>query len=78
MITTANQAVQAAMAVVLPQTETVDIYLFGHSVGGLFALSWPYFVGSQNIKAIVTADPIPGTAQLPEWLVKNLPNDVPF
>jgi len=78
MITTANQAVQAAMTVVLPQAETVDIYLFGHSVGGLFALSWPYFVGSQNIKAIVAADPIPGTAQLPEWLVKDLPNDVPF
>ena len=78
MIANANQAVQQALQVVLPHSQDFDIYLFGHSVGGLFALSWPYYIGATNIKGITAADPIPGTANLPAWLRDALPNDVPF
>jgi hypothetical protein len=78
MIKTAWAAVQNAMQTVLGQTENVDIYLFGHSVGGLFVLSWPNFVGTQNIKAIMAADPISATAELPEWIIKHLSIKSPF
>jgi hypothetical protein len=71
MITNAAKAVQAAMAVVFPQSARPDLYLFGHSVGGLFALSWPFFNGVQGIKGILAADPIPATASLPSWLLEG-------
>jgi dienelactone hydrolase len=78
MIANANEAFQQALQVVLPQCQELDIYLFGHSVGGLFVLSWPFFIGPANIKGIVAADPIPGTANLPTWLKVALRSDAPF
>ncbi|PTV95523.1 hypothetical protein C8J27_104159 [Rhodobacter aestuarii] len=47
-----------------PGTE-VDTYVYGHSLGGLFALSWPYYVQAGGYPAqlmplqVLTADPIP-------------------
>lgn len=45
-----------------------DFYVFGHSLGGLLALSWPYFVADFNrtkynflAKQILTADPAPSS-----------------
>lgn len=40
-----------------------DFYVFGHSLGGLLALSWPAFVQDQKFfpKQILTADPAPST-----------------
>jgi pimeloyl-ACP methyl ester carboxylesterase len=49
-------------------TTALDTYVFGHSLGGLFALSWPYFVQQENYPEnmmplqILVADPIPDTA----------------
>jgi len=43
----------------------VDTYVYGHSLGGLFALSWPYYVQQdgypENLMPlqVLTADPIP-------------------
>lgn len=68
MIANANRAVQAAIDVVFPQAGDFDAYIFGHPVGGLFAVSWPFFNGAKEIKGILAADPIPGTASLPAWL----------
>jgi dienelactone hydrolase len=79
MITTANESVCKAIQEILPGKDTFDIFLFGHSIGGLFALSWPYFVGECEIKAIIAADPLPSTAQLPSWIQKLIPlGDLPF
>ena len=42
-----------------------DFYVFGHSLGGLLALSWPFFINAdqQRFKPIqiLTADPAPST-----------------
>ncbi len=46
----------------------VQTTLYGHSLGGLFALSWPYYVGQDGLpswllpRQVVAADPIPSTA----------------
>lgn len=43
----------------------VETHVYGHSLGGLFALSWPYYVTRDGYPAelmpaqVVTADPIP-------------------
>lgn len=48
--------------------EAVDTYVYGHSLGGLFALSWPYTVKDQGYPEnllplqVLTADPIPSTS----------------
>lgn len=47
----------------------VDTYLFGHSLGGLFALSWPALAGEKVPEAllprqIITANPIPDSESL--------------
>ncbi|MGK7878241.1 MAG: hypothetical protein AB4426_34525 [Xenococcaceae cyanobacterium] len=78
MITTANESVDKALQEVLPDNDTLDIFVFGHSIGGLFALSWPFFVGANQIKAIISADPLPSTAELPNWIRKRIPPDFPF
>jgi dienelactone hydrolase len=79
MIATANQSVCDAIHAVLPNNDTFDIFIFGHSIGGLFALSWPYFVGASQIKAIIAADPLPSTAELPSWMLELIPSgDLPF
>ena len=58
-----------------PDTE-LDTYLFGHSLGGLFALSWPYYVQQENYptnmlpQQVVVADPIPNTA------IANVPGEL--
>jgi pimeloyl-ACP methyl ester carboxylesterase len=45
----------------------VDTYLFGHSLGGLFALSWAYYVQKNQLpdslipRQVVAADPVPDT-----------------
>lgn len=52
----------------LGRDAAVDTYVYGHSLGGLFALSWPYYVKQQGLPAVLlprqvlTADPIPTTA----------------
>ena len=42
-----------------------DFYVFGHSLGGLLALSWPFFLNADqqrfNPQQILTADPSPST-----------------
>jgi len=48
--------------------EPVDTYVYGHSLGGLFALCWPYYVTQDDYPQtllplqVVTADPIPSTS----------------
>ncbi|MFD2110276.1 esterase/lipase family protein [Thiorhodococcus fuscus] len=48
--------------------EPVDTYVYGHSLGGLFALSWPYYVQQEGYPdnllplQVLTADPIPSTS----------------
>ena len=63
----------------LDSETAVDTYVFGHSLGGLFAISWPYFINhwQQEVKddetvptylipqQIVTADPIPSSVMIP-------------
>ncbi|ARE39838.1 hypothetical protein RGUI_1697 [Rhodovulum sp. P5] len=45
----------------------VDTYVYGHSLGGLFALSWPYYVKQDGYPEnllpvqVLTADPIPSS-----------------
>jgi dienelactone hydrolase len=83
MIKTAYNAVNSAMKSVFCESQiaNVDVYLFGHSVGGLFSISWPCYVGpdgAKNIKAIVAADPITETAKLPPWLIQILDIKSPF
>ena len=47
----------------------VDTYVFGHSLGGLFALSWPYTIKAKGCpenllpQQVLTADPIPSTSR---------------
>ena len=68
---TAIQNVKGAYEQFLPEDSPVETYLFGHSLGGLFALSWPYFVKQENSSGslekllpeqVLVADPIPSTA----------------
>ncbi|MBR8833845.1 MAG: hypothetical protein DSM106950_07330 [Stigonema ocellatum SAG 48.90 = DSM 106950] len=48
-----------------PEFEGVDFdfYIFGHSLGGLLALSWPAYITETKFfpKQIITADPAPST-----------------
>ncbi|NEO97906.1 MAG: lipase family protein [Symploca sp. SIO2E9] len=50
------------------ESNAVDTYLFGHSLGGLFALSWPYYIKQENLpesllpQQVLVAAPIPNTA----------------
>jgi hypothetical protein len=76
MITNACKAVQVAMARVFPMNGAPDIFLFGHSVRGLFALRWPFFNGATGSKGSLAADPIPATASLPAWLMDALLRNV--
>lgn len=49
--------------------QEIDFYVFGHSLGGLLALSWPYYLKENSDKKlekfhpkqIITADPAPNT-----------------
>lgn len=49
--------------------QEIDFYVFGHSLGGLLALSWPYYLKENpdgklekfHPKQIITADPAPNT-----------------
>ncbi|NEP78933.1 MAG: hypothetical protein F6K39_12590 [Okeania sp. SIO3B3] len=49
--------------------QEIDFYVFGHSLGGLLALSWPYYLTKNPDrrlekfypKQIITADPAPNT-----------------
>lgn|GEM_PF-2007232 len=65
----------------------VDTYVYGHSLGGLFALSWPYYVKQDGYPEnmvplqVLAADPIPSTsaASAPGKLgraLKSLTDDV--
>ncbi|WP_017324428.1 alpha/beta hydrolase [Synechococcus sp. PCC 7336] len=51
-------------------SQEVDTYLFGHSLGGLFALSWPSYVKHRALpqqllpQQVVVADPIPSSDPL--------------
>ncbi|GAB4212048.1 MAG: alpha/beta hydrolase fold domain-containing protein [Synechococcales cyanobacterium] len=50
-------------------TAAVDTYLYGHSLGGLFALSWPYFLQQGGFpealwpRQVLAADPVPNTGR---------------
>ncbi|MDJ0675689.1 MAG: hypothetical protein QNJ36_09975 [Calothrix sp. MO_167.B42] len=55
----------------------VETYLFGHSLGGLFALSWPYYAKekvSANMlpKQVVVADPIPDSQSNIPSIIRNI------
>jgi len=66
--------------------EKIDFYVFGHSLGGLLALSWPAYhcnsKTSQNFfpKQVITADPAPNTEMgiplIAIWILKLF--KVPF
>jgi pimeloyl-ACP methyl ester carboxylesterase len=50
-------------------TAPVDTYVFGHSLGGLFALSWPTYASGQAPaglmpRQVLAADPIPDSESL--------------
>lgn len=50
-------------------TAEVDTYLFGHSLGGLFALSWPAYIAGSSAAGlmplqVVAANPIPDSESL--------------
>jgi len=54
--------------------ENVKTYIFGHSLGGLFALSWPHYAQAKvnsNIlpKQVVVADPVPDSQS-------NIPDEI--
>jgi len=84
----ALKSVHAAYATVgFSDTTEMDTYLYGHSLGGLFALSWAYYVKQEGYpdnmlpRQVVVADPVPNTAaasvpgKMGE-LLKNLTDDV--
>ena len=58
----------AFTAVGFTADKALDTYVYGHSLGGLFALSWPYYVKQCGYPAnmlprqVLAADPIPTTA----------------
>jgi pimeloyl-ACP methyl ester carboxylesterase len=65
----ALQSVTSAYGTVGFTSDTeLDTYLYGHSLGGLFALSWAYYVQQESYPSnmlplqVVVADPIPNTA----------------
>ncbi|MEM9272384.1 MAG: hypothetical protein AAGA80_05395 [Cyanobacteria bacterium P01_F01_bin.143] len=79
MVLTANESVDKALQQVLRDRDNLDIFIFGHSVGALFALSWPFYVKTKKIKAIVAADPLPSTAELPKCIRDIIPSgELPF
>ena len=50
----------------------IEFYMFGHSLGGLLALSWPYYVQEEGKdllapKQILVADPAPSTEMGIPW-----------
>ncbi|MDJ0508324.1 MAG: hypothetical protein QNJ64_03560 [Crocosphaera sp.] len=50
--------------------QEIEFYVFGHSLGGLLALSWPYYLQENkdqipekfHLQQIITGDPAPNTA----------------
>ncbi|NEP12107.1 MAG: hypothetical protein F6K14_18245 [Symploca sp. SIO2C1] len=60
------------------EQKEIDVYVFGHSLGGLLALSWPaYITPAQqkfSAKQIITADPAPSTEMgippIAVWILK--------
>ena len=58
--------------------EYMDFYVFGHSLGGLLALSWPAYITENQQKffpkQILTADPAPSTEmgipQIAIWILR--------
>ncbi|MDY7003164.1 MAG: hypothetical protein SWX82_04135 [Cyanobacteriota bacterium] len=61
--------------------QEIDFYVFGHSLGGLLALSWPYYLKENpdqklekfHPKQIITADPAPNTLRgIPKPIVAIL------
>ncbi|WP_202223518.1 alpha/beta hydrolase [Okeania sp. KiyG1] len=78
-----STAYQAANLANVP----VDTYLFGHSLGGLFALSWAYYIEQEHLpenllpQQVLVADPLPNTnvANIPGPLgdlIKKITDDV--
>lgn len=59
-----------------------DVYLFGHSLGGLFALSWPHYLtqDQQQLKPlqVITADPVPDSLSNLPLIVQGLLRVPPF
>ncbi len=84
----ALKSVHEAYATVgFTEESELDTYLYGHSLGGLFALSWAYYVKNEKYPdnmlplQVVVSDPIPNTAAsgIPGRLgdlVKKLTDDV--
>ncbi|WP_242044921.1 alpha/beta hydrolase [Anabaena azotica] len=64
---------QAYQTAKLPKTN-VDTFLFGHSLGGLFALSWQTYIQGTEVpniqpKQIVVADPVPSSySNIPAYI----------
>ncbi|NEO80553.1 alpha/beta hydrolase [Moorena sp. SIO4G3] len=70
----------------------VDVYLFGHSLGGLLALSWPHYLSQEdqevqqklNPLQVIAADPMSDSlSDLPDIVTpdidsKNLTSNLPF
>lgn len=75
-----NSAVNAYEQVNLDKPE-VETYLFGHSLGGLFALSWNYYAREKvpvNMlpKQIVVADPVPDSESNIPKRIREIIKDV--
>lgn len=84
-----NSTSDAFDRVTVPQTQptqklsdaNVDIYLFGHSMGGLFALSWPHYLSQNQQKLhplqVIAADPVPDSlSNLPAFVRYILEHDL--
>ncbi|BAZ30416.1 hypothetical protein NIES4074_28760 [Cylindrospermum sp. NIES-4074] len=71
-----NSAIKAYQYINLFEKD-VDTYLFGHSLGGLFALSWPNYAQHQvpaNMlpKQIIVADPVPDSESNIPAVIRDL------
>lgn len=65
----ALDSVSGAFAAADLGDKPVDVYLFGHSLGGLFAMSWPHYARTRiphfpKPLQVVAADPIPDSESL--------------
>lgn len=73
---TQNSASQVQSLTGISLSTQADVYLFGHSLGGLFALSWSKFlVPSQSWlqpKQVIVADPVPDSLSNQPAFVKLL------
>lgn len=76
---TQNAGAQVQSITHISLSTQADVYLFGHSLGGLFALSWCQFLATNQSwlqpKQVIVADPVPDSLSNLPALVKLLLNE---